>query len=272
MAEMIQGKARICIVNYKTPQLIRICLRAIRKFTQYPVEVVVVDNDSQDESVEYLRSLDWIRLIERKPNPGDPRGSFDEGSAYDLGLADCETEFFVVMHSDTVALRPGWLTELISHFNNDPKIACVGSDKIEEEPGWRTLLKKATDFKKFKRKLFPKPDPFGKYREHNRTICCLYRTDVLKKENLSFLPDYEKKFTSGKKLYLEIVDRGYKTITLSNAVMRTIVAHLTHATQIANPDLFPLAKRTFRKWSRIINKKLRSEPFKGLLQDTTLDK
>ena len=269
---MIQGKARICVVNYKTPQVTRICLRAIRKFTNYPVEVVVVDNDSQDESVEYLRSLDWIRLIERKPNPGDPRGSFDEGTAYDWGLADCDTEFFVVMHSDTIALRPGWLTELIARFNNDPQTACVGSDKIEEQPAWRSFLKKATDFKKFKRKLFPKPDPLGHHRDHNRTICCLYRTDILKKEKLSFLMDHDKGMTSGKKLYLEIEDRGYKTVTLSNVVMKKIVSHLTHATQIANPEQFPLGKRTYRKWSRFIDGKLNSEPFKGLLQDASLDK
>ncbi|MHC5118492.1 MAG: glycosyltransferase family 2 protein [Planctomycetota bacterium] len=269
---MTEAKARICIVNYKTPQVTRICLRAIRKFTDYPVEVVVVDNDSQDESVEYLRSLDWIRLIERKPNPGDPRGSYDEGIAYDWGLEDCQAEFYVVMHSDTVALRKGWLTELIGHFGDDPQIACFGSDKIEEEPAWRTFLKKATDFKKFKRRLFPKTDPLGKYRDHNRTICCLYRTDVLKKENLSFLPDYEMGMTSGKKLYLEIEDRGYKTVTLPNSVMRKIVSHLTHATQIANPEQFPLGRRTYRKWSRFINRKLNSEPFKTLLQETSLDK
>ncbi|OQY03872.1 MAG: hypothetical protein B6I25_07640 [Planctomycetales bacterium 4572_13] len=269
---MIQPKARICIVNYKTPELIRVCLRAIRKFTDYPIEVVVVDNDSKDESVEYLRSLDWIRLIERKYTPGDPRGSFDEGAAYDLGLADCQTEFFVVMHSDTIALRPGWLTELIGHFNNDARTACVGSDKIEIEPAWRAILKKATDFKKLKRKLLPKPDPLGRRRYHNRTICCLYRTDVLKKEKLSFLMDHDKGFTTGKRLYLELVDRGYKTVELPIAKMKSNVLHLTHATQITNPKEFPLGKRTFKKWSRIIKKRMAAEPIRSLLADDSLDK
>jgi hypothetical protein len=171
-----------------------------------------------------------------------------------------------------VALKPGWLTEFGRHFGNDPQIACVGSDKIEEEPAWRTLLKRATDFKKFKRKLFPKPDPLGHSRDHSRTICCLYRTEVLKKENLSFLMDHDKGMTSGKKLYLEIEDRGYKTVTLPNRVMKNFVSHLTHATQIANPQQFPLGRRTHRKWSRFINRKLASEPFKSLLQDTSLDK
>lgn len=33
------------------------CLRSIRKFTDYPYEVLVIDNDSQDDSLRYLKSL-----------------------------------------------------------------------------------------------------------------------------------------------------------------------------------------------------------------------
>ena len=63
-----KGITTICIVNYKTEELTRLCLRSIRKFTEAPYQVVVVDNDSNDSSLEYLRSLDWITLIER---PGE---------------------------------------------------------------------------------------------------------------------------------------------------------------------------------------------------------
>lgn len=271
MTEFVQKKARICIVNYKTPLFTKVCLRSIRAFTNYPYEVVVVDNDSRDESVEYLRSLKWIRLIERRPKPGEPRGSFDEGSAYNLGLADCNTEFYVVMHSDTFVLKQNWLTELIEYFNGDSACACVGSDKIELEAGWQTMLKKATDFKTMSRMIFPKPDPLGKFRYHNRTICCLYRTDVLHKENLSFLMDHDKGITCGKKLYMELVDRGYKTVELPAKKMSQYIVHLTHATQIVNLKEFPLPEKRFKKWKRIINKIMDTETVRQLLADESLD-
>ena len=111
--EVIKNKATICIVNYKTVDFIRLCLRSIRKFTHYPYEVIVVDNDSQDESLEYLKSLDWIRLFERKTD-GDPAGGYSHSHGLDMGLENCNTEFFVSMHSDTFVLRNRWLTELIS--------------------------------------------------------------------------------------------------------------------------------------------------------------
>ena len=73
-SDLVKGKATVCIVNYKTLDLTRLCLRCISKFARYPHEVIVVDNDSQDESLEYLRSLNGIRLIERRPRDGDPDG------------------------------------------------------------------------------------------------------------------------------------------------------------------------------------------------------
>ena len=48
MPELVKGKATICIPNYKTLDFTRLCLRSIRKFTKYPYEVIVVDNNSQD--------------------------------------------------------------------------------------------------------------------------------------------------------------------------------------------------------------------------------
>ena len=86
MSNLIKDKATICIVNYKTLDLTRLCLRSIRKFTNYPCKVMVVDNNSHDESLEYLKSLNWIHLIERKPKIGEPGGGYAHGSGLDLGL------------------------------------------------------------------------------------------------------------------------------------------------------------------------------------------
>ena len=93
MSNLIKGKATICIVNYKTLDFTRLCLRSIRKFTKYPYEVIVVDNDSQDESLKYLKSLNWIRLIERRAGANEPGGGYAHSAGLDLGLENCNTEF-----------------------------------------------------------------------------------------------------------------------------------------------------------------------------------
>ena len=141
MSDLIKGKATICIPNYKTLDLTKLCLRSIRKFTNYPYEVIVVDNDSRDESLEYLRSVKWIRLIEQKSDDGKLIGSLAEGSALDIGVRECQTEFYVAMHSDTFVKRENWLCELIKYFECDEDVVCVGSAKIESEPKWRVAAR-----------------------------------------------------------------------------------------------------------------------------------
>ncbi|MHC4260061.1 MAG: glycosyltransferase [Planctomycetota bacterium] len=244
---MVRGTATICVVNYKTLEFTRLCLRSIRKFTKYPFEVIVVDNHSQDESLEYLRSLKWIRLIERdtRDDPGGS-GGYAHAKGLDVGL--------------------------IRYFGNSENVACVGSGKIELAPKWRILLKKATDLRTFKRKLLKERDPLGKHRYYNRTICCVYRTDILRRESLSFLTDREKGLGSGKKLYFDLVDRGYRTVELPPAIMGQYVTHLAHATQVVNAEEFALRRRTRVKCNRLVDKVMSSRTIKSVLEDSALDK
>lgn len=272
MADAKKAKATICIINYKTIDFTRLCLRSIRKFTRYPHEVIVVDNDSRDESLEYLKSLGWIRLIERPHKAGQPRGSYDEGEALDLGLENCNTEFFISMHSDTFVKKLNWLTDLINYFSNDENVACVGSGKIELTPKWQIILRKATDFKALKRKILRDPALMGWFRYHNRTVCCIYRTAILRRENLSFLMGKDQGLTVGQKLYFELLGRRYKTVELPPSVMSQYIIHLAHATQVVNPQEFTLQKRTAKKCNRIIDRVMSSDIIQNLVADNSLDR
>ncbi len=271
MSDLVKGKATICIVNYRTLDFTRLALRCIRKYTKCPYEVIVVDNDSRDESLEYLKSLKWIRLLERQTKD-DYSGSRSHSAALELGYQSCGSEFFVSMHSDAFAYRDNWLADLIGYFGADERIACVGSGKLEMTSKWRILLKKATDLRTFKRKLLRKPDPTGKYRYYNRTICCLYRTEILRNENLSFLTDEEKELTSGQKLYFELVDRGYPTVELPPAVMGRYVVHVAHATQVVNISEFAIRKRTVKKAERFIAKAISLPAIQSAIADDSLDR
>ena len=271
MSQLIEGKATICVVNYKTLDFTRLCLRSIRKFTTCPYEVIVVDNDSQDESLEYLKSLQWISLLQR---PGTParQGGYAHAAGLDLGLANCNTEFFVSLHSDAFVQKEDWLTDLIRYFNSGENVACVGSGKIELTPKWRILLKRATDLRTFKRKLLRQPDPLGVFRYYNRTVCSIYRTNILRREQLSFAMDQERGLTGGKKLYFELVDRGYKTVELPSSIMSHYIIHLAHATQAFNPDEFKLRKRTIRKCNKRVDKVMFSPAVQCIISHESLDR
>ena len=271
MSELIKGKATICIANYRTLDFTRLSLRCIRKFTRYPYEVIVVDNDSRDESLDYLKSLGWIRLLERQTRD-DCSGSRSHSAALQLGFENCNTEFFVSMHSDTLVYRQNWLSDLVGYFRANERIACVGSGKLELKPRWQVLLKKATDLKALRRRLLGPTDRAGGPRYYNRTICCLYRTRILREEGLSFLTDEQRGLTGGEKLYFELVDRGYPTIELPPKLMSRYVIHVGHATQAVNVGEFHIRKRTVRKCGRFTAKVMAMQVIREVLADDSLDR
>jgi cellulose synthase/poly-beta-1,6-N-acetylglucosamine synthase-like glycosyltransferase len=254
---MEKGVVTICVINYKTLDLTRLCLENIRRYTHTPYKLLVIDNDSQDASTAYLASLPWIQFVSRTDKSNnDGSGGYAHAAALDLGVSLCETEFFMSLHSDTIVHRDGWLAEMVARFKDDPAVACVGGGKCHLTSPWRESLKKVFDYKMHSRKLFRVPDPTGRYRHYNRTICTVYRTEVLKRERLSFLMDRDQGYTAGRKLYFEMLDRGYRTVELSDRFMRKYVWHVGHATQVINKDTekYPVKQRTCRKTQRILEK------------------
>ena len=47
----------IIIPQYKTTELIRLCIRAIKQFSVLNPEIIVIDNNSQDASIDYLKQV-----------------------------------------------------------------------------------------------------------------------------------------------------------------------------------------------------------------------
>ena len=267
MKKHTKSKVTICLVNYKTEKLTRLCLRSIRKFTEHPYEVIVIDNNSDDASLEYLRSLKWIKLIERPGYIGSS-GSVAHGSALDMGLEAADTEYFLAMHSDTFIHKKGWLNYLIDQINITDNTACAGSGKLELKPRWEVLLKQATDVKLWIRKLTT--DNPNKLKFYIRAICALYKTEILKKEKLTFSMEVGNGMTCAKQMYFELLDRKYKTNIISDFKMAEIVYHLAHATMVFNPE-FELKSRTEKKCKIKLNKILSSPDVQSVLNDSSLD-
>ena len=211
----------IVIPHYQTHDIIRLCLRSIRKFTPQFYKVIVVDNDSKDESLEYLKSVKWLHLIQRKEVV--KRGSWAHGSALDIGLTDTQTEFFLALHSDVMIKDSSWLSKLLTPFQKNPALACVGTGKLEDVPATHRVFKKMGDIKGLlrflKTNLLHNPDQF--LPEYIRTTCAVYRTEILKKEKLSSLPREEQKMTSGQALYYELVQRIPNPLSSSGRIKKS---------------------------------------------------
>jgi GT2 family glycosyltransferase len=88
--------AAVVIVNYRAPELVERCLESVRTSRgELSLELVVVDNDSGDGSVERLRALpDPARVLCMSENRGFAAG-------VNAGFEHTSTELVIVLNPDT---------------------------------------------------------------------------------------------------------------------------------------------------------------------------
>lgn len=243
----------ILIPNYKTPEITKLCLRLIRKHTDAAnIEVIAIDNDSADESTDYLRSLSWIRLIERKTDQDISPGR-SHANALDQALAEVTTPYVLSFHTDTMVRSDGWLEFLLEEINRRPNIAGVGSWKLEEKPWVKQLFKSVETA--IQSVVFPligkgygKIQGKGENFYYLRSHCALYRTDLLRAYGLSFAAEDG---TAGKVLHRKLVEHGHEMIFIPTAKLGRHMIHLNHATGALNPQIRDKRKKVSKDLRRI---------------------
>lgn len=118
----------IVLVNYKTFNLTQKSLALLKSHidTGLNASIWVVDNHSQDESTSYLRSLDWIHLIER-PAPLHPeKGFVAHGQGLNAALEKIRTDYVFVMHTDTFVHDPAIFDQMLDTMRSTENIAAIG--------------------------------------------------------------------------------------------------------------------------------------------------
>lgn len=268
---MSSPQVTILVPNYKTLELTKLCLRLLRKYTDPGLaKVIVIDNDSQDESVEYLRTLSWIELIERKTDGEIPVQAHSR--ALDAALECVTTPYVLSIHTDSLVKHPEWLTFLLAQIKRDPSIAGVGSWKLEAKPWWRQSLKAMERFLqllyfRFIGKEHHPIEGVGKNYYYLRSHCALYRMDKLRELNLHFS---DGDMVAGKAMHKSLVDAGYQMIFLPSDILIKYLDHVNHATTVLNPHLSSRQKSVDKGMKRI-QKSLASVNAEMILQDVGLD-
>ncbi|MGL5355928.1 MAG: glycosyltransferase family 2 protein [Cetobacterium sp.] len=89
----------IIIVNYNTTKLVKECIDSINALTNgISYEIIVVDNMSQDRSIEEIAKLPKVKLIKNSINYGF-------GKANNIGVKNSSGEYIFLLNSDTLLLN-----------------------------------------------------------------------------------------------------------------------------------------------------------------------
>jgi GT2 family glycosyltransferase len=272
MENTVQKKVTILVPNYKTPEITKICLRLLRKHSDFSsAHVIVVDNDSGDASLEYLRKIPWIELIERSAEPGDTP-ALSHARALDLALARVSTPFVLSIHTDTFVRRSDWLDVLLEPFAKDEKLAGVGSWKLESKTWLQRLGRqlegavKVAQYRLTGRRTY-RAERFDDSLHYLRSHCAMYRTDVIRSLGTGFSDGDE---VAGSVMHRKMVAAGYRMLFLESEQLGRYVDHVNHATMILNPELGS-SDRMIRSGKKRVGVKLRGIDADAILANDALD-
>jgi len=96
----------VIIVNYNAGKLLQNCVKSIYESNHKNLEIIVVDNDSKDNShIECKNNFPQIKLIENKENLGYCAGN-------NVGINSANGKYIVILNPDTT-VTPSWLDELL---------------------------------------------------------------------------------------------------------------------------------------------------------------
>lgn len=87
----------VVILNYNVRHFLELCLRSVaRAVKNLDAEIIVVDNNSADDSCAMVKSLfPGVKLIENSENSGFPKGN-------NIGVAAAKGEYICILNPDTV--------------------------------------------------------------------------------------------------------------------------------------------------------------------------
>lgn len=132
-------KISVVIVNYQTAELTMACLHSLL-LEQNKIEfnVIVVENDSKDNSYEILSSAveekgwsHWVKIIKAKWNGGFAYGN--NIAIREFLAGEDSSEYIYLLNPDT-CIREGAISELYTFLETHPTVGIVGG-RLEDTDG-----------------------------------------------------------------------------------------------------------------------------------------
>jgi len=121
-------KTAVVILNWNGREFLEKFLPSVTEFSTNDAEVIIADNASTDDSIEFLRNnYPTLRIIQNHENGGFAKG-------YNDALKQIEAEYYILLNSD-IEVSPNWIPPIIKLMDKSPEIAaCQPVIKSYHEP------------------------------------------------------------------------------------------------------------------------------------------
>jgi len=122
----------IIILTYNSSRFIEGLLASLKDFAK-GAEILIIDNDSKDDTVRFAKKFDQVQVFETGENLG-----FAKGINY--GSKKAKGKYLLFINPDVV-FEDGKMSDLVSHLNENNRIGVMGGKlvghdgKIEKSAG-----------------------------------------------------------------------------------------------------------------------------------------
>jgi GT2 family glycosyltransferase len=154
----------IVILNYNVRYFLELCVLSVESALQnIDSEIIVVDNNSSDESCEMMKSrFPNVKLIRNNQNVGFPKGN-------NIGVAQAKGDYICILNPDTVVAEDTF-EKAMAFAKKQNNLGIIGVKLIDGTGNFLPESKRGipTPWVAFTKitglyKLFPKSNGFNKY-------------------------------------------------------------------------------------------------------------
>jgi GT2 family glycosyltransferase len=115
----------ILLVSYNSRRYLADCLESITRFAPPGTEVIMADNASPDDSVEFVaREYPWVRIVRSSQNLGF-------SAANNLAGRQASGKFILLLNADTVLIEP--IAPAVDWLGSHPEYAVVTINMLNGE-------------------------------------------------------------------------------------------------------------------------------------------
>ncbi len=125
--------------RFDSRYMLELCLETVKKYTEYPHNIIVGDAGVSEETLSFLKSRTDITVIKPK-NPSLPKDSM---------IKYVDTPYFLFLHDDVQILKKGWLEKRVALMENNLRNAAVGPVVANFIYGWKTRFLYKNSMRRF---------------------------------------------------------------------------------------------------------------------------
>lgn len=123
--------ASIVILSYKRREFLERTLNSLHAHTQFPYELIIVDDGSDDISAKYIFELINSQKISSVILNAGPNMGI--GTGINRGFSISKGEFLIKCDSD-IEFQDGWLNQGVACLDEFPQLGMVGFFKYHHDP------------------------------------------------------------------------------------------------------------------------------------------